>query len=457
MNSRNDHLIFLILTCVASILLISGMNIEAADLRVATFNVDASPPVGSPLAYDPTIGIQEPLSCRGVVLLGSGQPIVLCSVDWIGISNGGQTRFKEELAEAAGTIPERVSVHTIHQHDAPRCDFSAEALLNQSGASGVGFDPRFAMTVIKRAAGAIEEGLQHAVEVTHFGFGEAEVKEVASNRRILGPDGKVLYTRYTATADPKIRAFPVGTIDPLLKTFVLYNGDQPIVVMTYYATHPQSYYRTGLANPDFPGMARNAREKKTEIPHIHFNGAGGNIGAGKWNDGSHENRQVLADKVEKGMEQAWNNIKRSPLSSEQVSWKTEAVQLPVATHLVEEELVAVINDQTAKPDARYYSAKYLAWLRSCQAGEKVDIGCLSVGDVRILHMPGELFVEYQLAAQKMRPDLHVLMAAYGEYAPGYIGTKIAYSQGGYEASDRASRVTEDVEAVLMEAMQKLLK
>ena len=72
-------------------------------------------------------------------------------------------------------------------------------------------------------------------------------------------------------------------------------------------------------------------------------------------------------------------------------------------------------------------------------------------------MPGELFVEYQLAAQKMRPDLHVLMAAYSEYAPGYIGTKIAYSQGGYEASDRASRVTEDVEAVLMDAMQKLLK
>ncbi len=430
--------------------------IEAAELRVATFNVDASPPIGSPLAYDPTKGIQDPLSCRGIVLLGAGQPIVLCSVDWIGISNGGQTRFKEELARAASTSPERVSVHTIHQHDAPRCDFSAEALLNQAGASGTGFDPRFAMTVIKQAAQAIEEGLPNSVTVTHYGFGEAEVKEVASNRRILGPDGKVRYTRFTATADPKIRAFPVGTIDPLLKTFVFYNQDRPIVALTYYATHPQSYYRTGMANPDFPGMARNAREKKTDVPHIHFNGAGGNIGAGKWNDGSHENRQVLADKVEQGMEHAWNNIKRSPISAEQVSWKTESVLLPVATHLVEEELVSVVEDPKAKPDDRYYSAKHLAWLRNCQAGETIDIGCLSVGDVRILHMPGELFVEYQLAAQKMRPDLHVLMAAYGEYAPGYIGTKIAYSQGGYEASDRASRVSEDVEKVLMEAMRKLL-
>jgi len=40
-------------------------------------------------------------------------------------------------------------------------------------------------------------------------------------------------------------------------------------------------------------------------------------------------------------------------------------------------------------------------------------------------MPGELFIEYQLAAQNTRPDEFVTMAAYGEYGPGYIGTRIA--------------------------------
>lgn len=74
----------------------------------------------------------------------------------------------------------------------------------------------------------------------------------------------------------------------------------------------------------------------------------------------------------------------------------------------------------------------------------------------MLHLPGELFVEYQLAAQKMRPDLFVAMAAYGDYAPGYIGTEIAYGQGGYETSERASRVAPEVEGVLMQAMRELL-
>ena len=75
-------------------------------------------------------------------------------------------------------------------------------------------------------------------------------------------------------------------------------------------------------------------------------------------------------------------------------------------------------------------------------------------------MPGELFVEYQLAAQKIRakqhPDSFVAMAAYGDYGPGYVGTAIAYEQGGYETS-YVSRVGPTAEPILTEAMMKLLK
>jgi hypothetical protein len=81
---------------------------------------------------------------------------------------------------------------------------------------------------------------------------------------------------------------------------------------------------------------------------------------------------------------------------------------------------------------------------------------LGLGRARILHLPGELFVEYQLAAKAMQPGLFVAMAAYGDYAPWYIGTKIAYEQGGYETSPEASNVAPEVEAVLMTAIRKLL-
>jgi hypothetical protein len=54
--------------------------------------------------------------------------------------------------------------------------------------------------------------------------------------------------------------------------------------------------------------------------------------------------------------------------------------------------------------------------------------------------PGELFVEYQLAAKAMRPDRLAAVAAYGDYAPWYIGTAVAYERGGYETGPDASNV-----------------
>ncbi|MFQ5730314.1 MAG: hypothetical protein ACE5KM_00005 [Planctomycetaceae bacterium] len=433
-------------------------SVRGADrLMVAAFNVDASPPVGSPLAYDPTKELLIPLSCRGVILLGNGKPVVLCAVDWIGIGNDGNKLFRETLAKAAGTTPARVAVHALHQHDAPACDFSAAKLLDAQGVKGHRYDARFARAVINRAAKAVAEAIERAQPVTHLGLGQGRVDKVASNRRILGSDGKVKHVRWTATRDPKVRAFPAGTIDPMLKMVSFWNRDKPLVAITYYATHPQSYYRTGKANPDFPGIARNARQKTTGVLHVHFNGAGGNIGAGKWNDGSKKNRQVLADRVAAGMKRAWENTKKTPIAASDLRWATVNVVLPPAPHLDAKKLSAALKDAKATVAARTAAARNLIWLRRCKTRDTITIACLKLKTARVLHMPGELFVEYQLAAQKLRPDLFVAMAAYGDYAPGYIGTEIAYSQGGYETSPRASRVAPAVEGVLMRAVKKLLK
>ena len=276
-----------VLTLLAAFLVVAQVSVWSAaappsgpPVRLGTFDVDASPPIGSPLAYDPTKAVETPLRCRGVVILGAERPLVLCAVDWIGISNGGNKLFRQRLAAAAGTTPDRVAVHTLHQHDAPWCDFSVDELLARYGLGGTFFDPAFARGVIDRAADAVKQAASNAQTITHVGLGEGRVREVASNRRILGADGKVKYVRYTATKDPKIRACPEGVIDPLLKLVSFWAGDHPVAVLTYYATHPQSYYRTGLANPDFPGLARNMRQEATAVPHIHFNGAGGNIAQG---------------------------------------------------------------------------------------------------------------------------------------------------------------------------------
>ena len=230
----------------------------ASPLRIATFDVDASPPVGSMMAYDPVVKPGElSLRCRGIVLFGAGRPIVLCAVDWIGIANEGHDAFRDCLARAAGTSRERVAVHTLHQHDAPGCDFLAERLLNEARATDLGrYAGGFARDVLRRLEAAVRVAAVHPKPCTHAGWGVAEVKQVASNRRILGPDGKVRATRWTATKDPALQAAPEGTIDPVVSLLSFWNGEQPVAILSYYACHPQSYYRTGIPSPDFPGIAR---------------------------------------------------------------------------------------------------------------------------------------------------------------------------------------------------------
>ncbi|MGO8746819.1 MAG: hypothetical protein ACLQNE_12595 [Thermoguttaceae bacterium] len=429
----------------------------AGGLRLATFDVDATPPVGSNMAYDPVKRVDEmSLRCRGIVLLGAGQPIALCAVDWIGIANEGQDAFRTALAEAAGTTPDRVAVHTVHQHDAPGCDFTGERLIRELGLKDYGrYEGTFQRQVIRRMADAVRNALPRAQLVTHYGWGAAEVREVASNRRIKGPDGKVRATRYTTTRDPALRAEPVGVIDPQVSLLSFWNEKIPLAVLSYYACHPQSYYRTGVPSPDFPGIARFIRGQTVpEALHVHFNGAGGNIGAGKYNDGNKANRMLLAERLADGMKRAFEATRKAPLAAQDVGWQSVPVTLPVAEHLKEAELVKALRTEPA--DGYIAKAEQLAWLKRCQAGHQVPIACLRVGKARVLHMPGELFVEYQLAAKAIRPDLAVMMAAYGEYGPGYIGTASAYGEGGYETSTGASNVAPAVEAVLMGAMRDLL-
>src|SRR5689334_5827624 len=98
----------------------------ARPLEVCTFQADVTPPIGSPLCdggVPPAAKIVDPLSTRGIVLLGEQSPIVLCAVDWVGIGNAGYDAWREALAKAAGTTVERVALHALHQHDAPGCDF----------------------------------------------------------------------------------------------------------------------------------------------------------------------------------------------------------------------------------------------------------------------------------------------------------------------------------------------
>ncbi len=484
MNRFSGSLLAALAVLVVVVVLI-GQSREVAsaptELRLAVFQADVTPPLGSPVAYAPARSIEDPLSARGIVLLGAGAPIVLCAVDWIGIANEGHDAWRQALAEAAGTTPERVAVHALHQHDGVRGDPGAEALLEPLGLGGIRCDVAFVQRALAGVAAALRASLAEARPVTHLGVGEAAVEKVASNRRILGPNGKVMIARSSSYRIPEpllsrlaanarrngydlsasrveeALAAPEGVIDPLLKMLTFYDGEQAVVSLSYYATHPQSYFGKGDVTSEFVGLAR-ARHEQAQGGGllVHFNGAAGNIAAGKYNDGTPEARVQLTERMADGMRRALAATKKVPLRADEVAWKVEPVRLPLARHLKAETLRQTLNNPAAEQGERLAAAGKLTFVERLQNGHEIELSCLRLGGVSILHLPGELFVEYQLAAQKMKPNGFVCLAAYGDYGPGYIGTKVAYDEGGYETQPSSSNVAPEVEEVLLQGMRRLL-
>jgi hypothetical protein len=95
-------------------------------------------------------------------------------------------------------------------------------------------------------------------------------------------------------------------------------------------------------------------------------------------------------------------------------------------------------------------------MRHVAAGTPVQFTSLHLGDhVRLLHLPGEAFVEYQLFAQQQAPGSFVATASYGDGGPGYIPLEKSFAEGGYEPTQ--AYATPQSERQMKDAIIDLLR
>ncbi|HET6573519.1 MAG TPA: hypothetical protein VFG68_07950 [Fimbriiglobus sp.] len=403
---------------------------EPPKITLSTFSAEVTCPLGHPLmggGIAPAKEVIDPLFAHGFVLRGAGKPVAVVAVDWCELRNGAYEAWRKAIAEAVGTDPVRVMVCCLHQHDAPVADLEAEALLRKYGNGASICDPAFHAKAVARVAAAAKAAKPRPV--THVGTGQAKVEKVSSNRRYIDESGRVRYDRMSATRDPKVRAADEGTIDPHLKTLSFWNGDTPLLTLSAYATHPMSYYGRGGVSADFVGMARRLRQADTPgVVQMYVTGCSGNVTAGKYNDGAADNRAVLADRLHKAMTTAWKETKRTPLRD--VAFR--AVPLTLAARSSKgfsaDELTARLKNDP-RPFGRCLAALGLSWRKRVEAGKPIDLSVLELGGAVLALLPAESYVEYQLLAQKLRPESFVVVAGYGECGPGYIPIERAWKEG----------------------------
>jgi len=398
---------------------------------VSTFHAYVTPPIGGPLFNAVRArSIADPLEVHGLVLTGSGKPLVLAAVDWCEIRNDSYERWRRVLAEAAGTEKGRVLVSCVHQHDAPYVDAEAQRLLKANDVAEDLCDPDFAERALQRVASALRESLRTLRAITHVGAGRGKVEQVASSRRYVTDSGKVSFGRTSATRDAGVRAKPVGTIDPWLKTISFRDGEQAVAAISSYSTHPMTFYGQGDVSCDFPGIARRERQKEMRgVAQIYFSGCAGDTVAGKFNDGDPRNRAILAGRIHDGMRAAWKDTKRRPIP--EIGFRSAPLRLEPrhGPGFELEDYRRTLADRTATRLARFEAALGLSWRQRYDAGFAIDVPAVDFGIARMVLLPAESFVQYQLWAQEVRTGVLVMAAGFGECAPGYIPTARDAAEG----------------------------
>lgn len=449
---RHRFLLILIMT-LAGITLNSCLEEKTPRFRMAFFQCDVTPPVGTPIysGYEPLETIEHPLLAKGIVLDNEAERFVICAVDWCEICNSTHELFRETLAEAAQTDPSRVAVQTVHQHTAPMGDAGAMRILNGLDNPPPHPDPEVLEAAATRVGKALQKSLSEMRFIDRIGNGKALVENVAATRRVRAEDGTIM-VRWSRCTDPKLRAMPEGKIDPFLKTVTLAAGDQPLVRLHYYTTHPQSFYGDPRASYDFPGIARQRLEEEEGVFQIYFTGCAGDVTAGKYNDGSPEAREQLGARLYQGMKASIAST--SYESIEDVVWNSFPVTLPLPKDkdLLLEQYQEKIEDPELVHSARVGAAMSIATFQRNE--DPYILSTLKINNSWLVHLPGECMIDYQFYTQQLRPEGFIAVAAYGDCGPGYVCTEKAFEEGGYEPS--ASRVAPESEGILREAISSLL-
>ncbi len=437
-----------------------GSQTMAPDgLRAGAAKVVITPPIGGRMQSGApdrfAAGILDQLYARALVLDDGVTRLALVSVDVIGFEPESTARIRRLVAEATGIAGGQVMVCPSHTHSGPAvlwrtldpCDRGLLGILEEQVAGAV-----------MLAAGALR-----AAEMR---LGEGLVP-FAANRRVITADGVVMQPNYGGPVDRRARVltiYPTGTAAA---------GGAPLGVIVHAVCHP-----TVLSTPsrlysgDYPATAQAIIEHvygEGDTVALFVQGCCGNVrplvvapGGQAFREGlapdARRFGRVLGGQAIAAVEMA------TPLRATPLAAASRPVSLPLDAPPSAEEL----RHQKAAADlprwAIAWTGRMLDILEtrgSLPEAEEAEVQAFRIGDLLLVALPGEPFLELGLAIEdrlrQVAPSCTIMVAGYANNECGYLCTGQACAEGGYEPAQafrfygRPAPFAPAVERIIVEA------
>ncbi|MBQ7500043.1 MAG: hypothetical protein IJT91_04025 [Clostridia bacterium] len=318
-----------------------------------------------------------------------------------------------------------------------------------------------------------------------FGFARTEEHEIAFNRRYFMKDGTV--RTWPGIGNPDA-VRPAAGVDPELDVIRVDDLDgKPIAVITNFANHLDLIGGTKYS-ADYPGVLSKELKKRLDcdsVVSLFLNGCCGDVthidytGKHKFDDKHYiKCGKILADDVMSvydGIEMTRDAdidyifdtkyIDRRQVSEDDYLENKEALlryerDKKAAKAASAESADGYENPATGDGMAMSYVKCTVALFEHPLPHELVYLQGVKLGDIYFAGMPGEMFAELGLDLKARSPFDKTVCVELANGCFGYIATKKAFAEGGYEVSlDRYVNMSEDagdiINDVLIDIAEKL--
>ena len=448
------------------------MNEAHYDLRAGVARADITPPVGlrlnGTLREDVAHSVDQPLTLTSLVLGAGDKTVCIIAIDAILMSPEEATMLRDTVAKRLGCARTDVFVNVSHSHATPSPpswrEFDGVDEADQAALAAT-----YHALIVAHAASTAEQARSSGrAAYVSAGVGESRI---GVNRRESLPDGTVvLGENLDGVTDPTVRVVRIDASE-----------GEPVAAIMHYACHPDVLGpKSDLISPDYVGAARDVAEAIIGAPVLFLQGCAGDIdpscGIVVGDDGPREARRLgtdlgceaarvhnsIGDGRTRDQRVLWSSStdtksavtgwiyrdkERSPQSIRAVA---KVAQLPLGPFPSLAEAEEMVEQARRKfehatasglplPDI-LRSRRRKMWtelqLQAIQSGDDpvvdVELSVVAVGDIALVAIPGEIFVEIGLDIIAASPYADTLVCGYTNGVHFYVPTCTAFEQGGYE-------------------------
>jgi neutral ceramidase len=381
-------------------------------------------------------GIHDALHARALCLSPGGEPgdsCVLVTLDLAGISVEDALAVREGAQRATGIPRDRIILAASHTH---------------SGPATIGyFNPKetgYVKMIVSRLVALIQSAAA-ALEPAAAGCASGAEGTISHYRRLKARDGHVVMNWEAYPASEILG--PLGQVDPELGVLRVdaSGGDRRSLCVAFnHAGHPNVLSGENyLISADYPGLASQLISEKLGCPALFLNGAQGTMDIDGLKDRDWEGRQrigtALADAAVK-VAAALPVTADVRLRCGSVRYSVPSRKISPAEYVWASGILAQTGGKLqplADGVGDDFKASLLHALREREAADNsIEHVCLALDDSAFISFPGELFTEIGMEIKRLSPFARTYIIGLANGSIGYVPTREAVAQGGYEVETR---------------------